>query len=64
MRRTSAKAEIRDARRERGWAGGADSILRAHVIVLPTVAVLVIAVHLWRVRKDGGLRARTSRETQ
>jgi quinol-cytochrome oxidoreductase complex cytochrome b subunit len=25
------------------------------VIVLPLVAVLLIAVHLWRVRKDGGL---------
>ncbi len=26
-----------------------------HVIVLPTVALLMLAVHLWRVRKDGGL---------
>lgn len=26
-----------------------------HVIVLPTVALLLMAVHLWRVRKDGGL---------
>src|SRR6516225_5878108 len=26
-----------------------------HVIVLPVAAVLLIAVHLWRVRKDGGL---------
>lgn len=26
-----------------------------HVIVLPTVALLMVAVHLWRVRKDGGL---------
>jgi quinol-cytochrome oxidoreductase complex cytochrome b subunit len=26
-----------------------------HVIVLPTLALVMIAVHLWRVRKDGGL---------
>src|SRR5437773_9558493 len=26
-----------------------------HVIVLPTAAFLMVAVHLWRVRKDGGL---------
>ncbi len=26
-----------------------------HVIVLPTVALLMVAIHLWRVRKDGGL---------
>ena len=26
-----------------------------HVIVLPAIAVLMITVHLWRVRKDGGI---------
>jgi quinol-cytochrome oxidoreductase complex cytochrome b subunit len=26
-----------------------------HVIVLPTLALIMVAVHLWRVRKDGGL---------
>ena len=26
-----------------------------HVMVLPTVAILLVAIHLWRVRKDGGL---------
>lgn len=26
-----------------------------HVVVLPAAAVVLIAVHLWRVRKDGGL---------
>jgi quinol-cytochrome oxidoreductase complex cytochrome b subunit len=26
-----------------------------HVIVLPAIAFLMVAVHLWRVRKDGGL---------
>jgi quinol-cytochrome oxidoreductase complex cytochrome b subunit len=26
-----------------------------HVIVLPTAALLMVSIHLWRVRKDGGL---------
>jgi quinol-cytochrome oxidoreductase complex cytochrome b subunit len=26
-----------------------------HVIVLPTIALFMVAIHLWRVRKDGGL---------
>jgi len=26
-----------------------------HVIVLPTAALFMVAIHLWRVRKDGGL---------
>jgi quinol-cytochrome oxidoreductase complex cytochrome b subunit len=26
-----------------------------HVMVLPTVTILLVAIHLWRVRKDGGL---------
>ncbi len=37
---------------------GQEALIRfyaLHVIVLPTVAGLMIAVHLWRVRKDGGL---------
>jgi quinol-cytochrome oxidoreductase complex cytochrome b subunit len=37
---------------------GQDALTRfyaLHVIVLPTVALLMVAVHLWRVRKDGGL---------
>ncbi len=28
-----------------------------HVVVLPALAVLLISLHLWRVRKDGGLAA-------
>ena len=28
-----------------------------HVVVLPLLAVLLISLHLWRVRKDGGLAA-------
>jgi quinol-cytochrome oxidoreductase complex cytochrome b subunit len=37
---------------------GQEALIRfyaLHVIVLPGVAGLMIAVHLWRVRKDGGL---------
>jgi quinol-cytochrome oxidoreductase complex cytochrome b subunit len=37
---------------------GQEALIRfyaLHVIVLPAVAGLLIAVHLWRVRKDGGL---------
>ena len=37
---------------------GQEALIRfyaLHVIVLPAFAVLLIAVHLWRVRKDGGL---------
>ena len=28
-----------------------------HVAVLPLLAILLISLHLWRVRKDGGLAA-------
>ena len=31
-----------------------------HVAVLPTVMVLLVSLHLWRVRKDGGLAANDS----
>jgi quinol-cytochrome oxidoreductase complex cytochrome b subunit len=37
---------------------GQDALTRfyaLHVIVLPTAALFMVAVHLWRVRKDGGL---------
>jgi quinol-cytochrome oxidoreductase complex cytochrome b subunit len=37
---------------------GQEALIRfyaLHVIVLPAVAGMMIAVHLWRVRKDGGL---------
>ncbi len=37
---------------------GQEALIRfyaLHVIVLPTIALLMVAVHLWRVRKDGGL---------
>ncbi|MFQ5408871.1 MAG: cytochrome b N-terminal domain-containing protein, partial [Anaerolineales bacterium] len=26
-----------------------------HIALLPTLLVLLVSVHLWRVRKDGGL---------
>jgi quinol-cytochrome oxidoreductase complex cytochrome b subunit len=41
-----------------GHVVGESALLRfyvLHVIVLPIAAVMLIAVHLWRVRKDGGL---------
>ena len=41
-----------------GHVVGESALIRfyvLHVIVLPVGAVLLIAVHLWRVRKDGGL---------
>ena len=37
---------------------GNDTILRwcvLHVLLLPFVIVIFMAVHFWRVRKDGGL---------
>ena len=41
-----------------GHVVGESALIRfyvLHVLVLPGVAILFIAVHLWRVRKDGGL---------
>ena len=41
-----------------GHTVGQEALIRfyvLHVIVLPGLAVLMIALHLWRVRKDGGL---------
>lgn len=40
---------------------GANALLRfyvLHCVVLPLIAVLFIAVHFWRVQKDGGLTLR------
>ena len=36
----------------------ANALLRfyvLHCVILPLVAVLLVAVHFWRIRKDGGL---------
>jgi cytochrome b-561 len=41
-----------------GHTVGQSALLRfyvLHVMVLPGVALLLIAIHMWRVRKDGGL---------
>ena len=41
-----------------GHVVGESALIRfyvLHVIVLPLAAIVLIAVHLWRVRKDGGL---------
>jgi quinol-cytochrome oxidoreductase complex cytochrome b subunit len=40
---------------------GANALLRfyvLHCVVLPLLAVVLIAVHFWRVQKDGGLTVR------
>jgi cytochrome b6 len=40
---------------------GANALLRfyvLHCVVLPLIAILLIAVHFWRVQKDGGLTVR------
>jgi len=41
----------------------ANALLRfyvLHCMILPLVAMLFIAVHFWRIRKDGGLYVRQS----
>ncbi len=41
-----------------GHAVGENTLLRfyvLHVVILPLMALLFIAVHIWRVQKDGGL---------
>ena len=37
---------------------GAATLLRfyiLHCVAIPTVAVILMAVHFWRIRKDGGI---------
>jgi quinol-cytochrome oxidoreductase complex cytochrome b subunit len=41
----------------------ANALLRfyvLHCMILPLVAMLFIAIHFWRIRKDGGLYAHKS----
>jgi quinol-cytochrome oxidoreductase complex cytochrome b subunit len=41
----------------------ANALLRfyvLHCMILPLVAILFVAVHFWRIRKDGGLYAHQS----
>jgi len=44
---------------------GANALLRfyvLHCVVLPLIAIVLIAVHFWRVQKDGGLTVREGPE--
>ena len=44
---------------------GENALLRfyvLHCVILPLLAALLIAVHFWRIRKDGGLTVRESNE--
>src|SRR5271167_473345 len=46
-----------------GTAVNANALLRfyvLHCVILPVIAVLFVAVHFWRIRKDGGLYAHQS----
>jgi quinol-cytochrome oxidoreductase complex cytochrome b subunit len=43
-----------------GTAVNANALLRfyvLHCVILPLFAILFIAVHFWRIRKDGGIYA-------
>jgi quinol-cytochrome oxidoreductase complex cytochrome b subunit len=46
---------VRRGQRARSFYGWLIRFYALHVFVLPAVAGLMVAVHLWRVRKDGGL---------
>ncbi|MFI5174998.1 MAG: cytochrome b N-terminal domain-containing protein [Terriglobia bacterium] len=44
---------------------GENALLRfyvLHVVILPLAAVMLIAIHLWRVQKDGGLTVKEEHE--
>jgi cytochrome b6 len=46
---------------------GENALLRfyvLHCVVLPLIAIVLIAVHFWRVQKDGGLTVRESDDRQ
>ena len=41
-----------------GTAVNANALLRfyvLHCVILPLTAILFIAIHFWRIRKDGGI---------
>jgi quinol-cytochrome oxidoreductase complex cytochrome b subunit len=43
----------------------ANALLRfyvLHCMILPLVAILFVAVHFWRIRKDGGLYSHKSEQ--
>jgi cytochrome b6 len=44
---------------------GENALLRfyvLHCVILPLLAALLIGVHFWRIRKDGGLTLRENHE--
>jgi len=44
---------------------GENALLRfyvLHCVILPLVAAILIGVHFWRIRKDGGLTINEDRE--
>lgn len=46
---------------------GENALLRfyvLHVVILPLAAVMLIAIHLWRVQKDGGLTVKEDHERE
>ena len=46
-----------------GHQVNANALLRfyvLHCVVLPLAALLFVAIHMWRIRKDGGLYMRQS----
>ena len=50
-----------------GNAVNANALLRfyvLHCVILPLVAAMFVAIHFWRIRKDGGLYAQQSEQTR
>jgi quinol-cytochrome oxidoreductase complex cytochrome b subunit len=50
-----------------GTEVGQNSLLRfytLHVAILPLLIGLLVSLHIWRVRKDGGLAARRNSEVK
>jgi quinol-cytochrome oxidoreductase complex cytochrome b subunit len=46
-----------------GNAVNANALLRfyvLHCMILPLTAIFLVAIHFWRIRKDGGLYSHTS----
>jgi quinol-cytochrome oxidoreductase complex cytochrome b subunit len=46
---------------------GENALLRfyvLHCVVLPLIAIVLVAVHFWRVQKDGGLTVRENDDGQ
>ena len=46
---------------------GQESLTRfygLHVMIVPAAILLILSIHLWRVRKDGGLAAQEVQDDQ